>query len=405
MVFLLFFCFCSWIVFSGFIGCLVLFNYPKGNKLSNRLLAFGIFSISLNIALIGLCYFKNFYISYPQTYRLLTLIQYFTAPLFYLFIRTTLLHQKYFDKWDLLYFIPFVVHFIEFIPFYTMPTQEKINYLQYGYSNIRILTQSKNATLLPKHHHLLKTTTGLVFGILQTKLVLNNKNNINKASWNWLIKLCLIYNLSYLCNAKLIMPFQMDTNLYSIFVLGSIQCYCIFSLLKKPVLLVYTIDKPLKKNEHTSLSPNEIIDEPRKFILSPARKKMYKEKLETFVAVQKPYLIKKYSISQLANDTNIPTHHLSLLINEEYGCNYNDYINRYRINYFIENRYKNEWRTFSLEGLAYQSGFNSRNAFTTSFKKFTNESPTTFFKNKDASELVLKCEKARKRKFKNELTV
>ncbi|WP_197488938.1 helix-turn-helix domain-containing protein [Flavobacterium succinicans] len=132
---------------------------------------------------------------------------------------------------------------------------------------------------------------------------------------------------------------------------------------------------------------------------------MYKEKLETFVAVQKPYLIKKYSISQLANDTNIPTHHLSLLINEEYGCNYNDYINRYRINYFIENRYKNEWRTFSLEGLAYQSGFNSRNAFTTSFKKFTNESPTTFFKNKDASELVLKCEKARKRKFKNELTV
>jgi AraC-like DNA-binding protein len=41
---------------------------------------------------------------------------------------------------------------------------------------------------------------------------------------------------------------------------------------------------------------------------------------------------------------------------------------------------KGEWEKITLEALAYQSGFNNRNSFTLSFKKFTGQTPSEYIR-------------------------
>lgn len=105
------------------------------------------------------------------------------------------------------------------------------------------------------------------------------------------------------------------------------------------------------------------------FSLSSEKINEYKEKLESFIKSQNPFLEKGYSIRQMAADCDIPVHHLSIVINREYGLNYADFINRYRVDYILTHRYDENWRQFSLEGLAKESGFNSRSSFIKALRK------------------------------------
>ena len=97
---------------------------------------------------------------------------------------------------------------------------------------------------------------------------------------------------------------------------------------------------------------------------------------QTFSA--RPFLRQGYSIIDLSNETGIPQHHLSALLNRVYEMRFNDYLNRKRINYIIENFGDPEWEVLTLEGIAKQAGFTSPTTFFNSIKKLTGLSPSEF---------------------------
>ncbi len=75
----------------------------------------------------------------------------------------------------------------------------------------------------------------------------------------------------------------------------------------------------------------------------------------------------------------MPSHHLSYIINEMLNKNFRDWLNGYRINYFIENfRLKSDKMT--IEALASEAGFSSPATFYSAFKKEMDTSPTAYFK-------------------------
>jgi AraC-like DNA-binding protein len=96
--------------------------------------------------------------------------------------------------------------------------------------------------------------------------------------------------------------------------------------------------------------------------------------LETTKAYQNPDL----SLPQLAEGTEIPSHILSQVINEQFGLNFFDFINQYRVNEFKEKIRNPEFSHFSLLGIAFECGFNSKSAFNRVFKKLTGITPTEF---------------------------
>jgi AraC-like DNA-binding protein len=95
---------------------------------------------------------------------------------------------------------------------------------------------------------------------------------------------------------------------------------------------------------------------------------------------QKPYLKHGYSLRTMAEELNITYTYLSYIINREYGMNFNDLVNKYRIRHLQELMKDDTSHLYTLEGLAYQSGFNSRSTFYRAFYKSTGRMPSAYVK-------------------------
>lgn len=106
----------------------------------------------------------------------------------------------------------------------------------------------------------------------------------------------------------------------------------------------------------------------------------YTSRLITHISETKPYLNPDLSLRDLANQIDIHPNHLSWILNNSIGKNFNECINSYRIEAFKSIAKAPENENLTIEGLAYESGFNSKTVFNTYFKKETGLTPKQFLK-------------------------
>jgi AraC-like DNA-binding protein len=102
--------------------------------------------------------------------------------------------------------------------------------------------------------------------------------------------------------------------------------------------------------------------------------------IEHHFETAKPYLRQGYSLRDLSEDLKVTYTYLSFIINRDYGLNFNDLINRYRIDHMRRLMESPDSGRYTLEGLAYQSGFSSRSTFYRAFQKSTGQMPSAFLK-------------------------
>nr|WP_275442437.1 AraC family transcriptional regulator [Pseudoalteromonas sp. OOF1S-7] len=100
--------------------------------------------------------------------------------------------------------------------------------------------------------------------------------------------------------------------------------------------------------------------------LTPALSDYYGRKLEALIHAEQPYLDSELTLSTLAEQVGLNSHNLSQLLNEYLGTGYHDYINHWRVKHATE-LLKSTSR--SVEEIAFDSGFGTRAAFYTAFKK------------------------------------
>ena len=368
----------------GILCFVVLLVINQHQKHSNRLLGFGLLSFSFILIFNALVYIDCFYFNYPHLWRFGLPFQYLAAPFFYLYIRATLYSETKYRKWDWLIFLPAALHFIEFIPFYLKPTAEKVAYIKYVFSNPKLLQQQNEGFLPANIHLILKTSIGLVFQILEVRLLIhfykNNKIWVTKnmVVWNWLKKLTALLTIMYVF-LLLIFLFHnhIDLGNLKIAPVGIFLFFVTITLLFYPRVL-YGMHGDLS----TLVIKDEINDTNKAVVFSDFQTAEYKEKIESIIVTKKSYLIKGYTIKQLSDDCDIPIHHLSVIINREYSLSFSDFINKYRVNFVIDNKNAGKYKQFSLEGLASEAGFNSRSSFANAFKKVTCKNPSAYFKQK-----------------------
>lgn len=104
--------------------------------------------------------------------------------------------------------------------------------------------------------------------------------------------------------------------------------------------------------------------------------------LEMLMKSKKLYLESNLNLKELAKKANIPQHHITQTLNSFAKQNFYDYVNSYRINEFIQRLKNGDADNFSLLGLAFDCGFNSKSSFNRIFKKVTGFSPSEYKKNK-----------------------
>ena len=106
------------------------------------------------------------------------------------------------------------------------------------------------------------------------------------------------------------------------------------------------------------------------------------ERVEAYMNTQKPYINSKLNLVELSHHLKLPPYLLSRIINVGFSRNFFDFVNGYRVEEFKRRVEDTQFRHYSLLSIAFDVGFNSKTAFNRSFKKITNQTPSSYFKNR-----------------------
>lgn len=130
----------------------------------------------------------------------------------------------------------------------------------------------------------------------------------------------------------------------------------------------------------TSKFATEALVEERKALMEGESMQRAEEQLKVLMEEEQAFLNPNLSLRSLADQLQLNANQLSWLINSQYGLNFNGFVNQYRLAFFKELVTKASLEQFSLIGLAYESGFNSKTVFNTYFKKVEGMTPGAYIR-------------------------
>ncbi len=103
-----------------------------------------------------------------------------------------------------------------------------------------------------------------------------------------------------------------------------------------------------------------------------------KEGLEYLMKIKKIYLEHGLTLQKVADNLAVSKEHISLVINREYSMNFNDYVNRHRVEEAKRILVSPEGKDKKIMQVAIEAGFNSKNSFNSAFRKFTGKTPSAY---------------------------
>lgn len=357
------------------LGLFLLFNNSAKNRANIYL---GILVLlSLTYFVQGFMFRFDLLERFPHVIGISKLINLLIGPLTYLYVRACT--QKGFEMKPILWlhFLPFFLDVIYLSPFFMMNGAEKISYfltlIQTGD------TQMNSIELLLKSFHAV-----LYFGfafklILEYKKHLKNStSSIDYTFHTWVFVFITIHTIPPL---GVIIGFGAFSTFGNFTMMGVLLGFFIFSIAVFIAILV----KPelFHKFPHQMLIPQSVEEKKQKYEssnLQNQQKENYLKKLIQFVELNKPYLATELTLAQLSEQINIPSHHLSQVINEKLNCNFLDFINGYRIEEAKEKLADIKFNHYTIVAVAFESGFNSKSAFYAAFKKQVGVTPSSYRK-------------------------
>jgi AraC-like DNA-binding protein len=84
------------------------------------------------------------------------------------------------------------------------------------------------------------------------------------------------------------------------------------------------------------------------------------------------------SIAKISEQTQIPKHYITQVLNEHLGKNFYSFVNEYRIAEAKKMIASPQYNAWSFVAIAYECGFNSKTAFNNFFKKITGLTPSEY---------------------------
>jgi len=385
-------------LFSGVLGFLVagiLLFANKTDSLGSRLLAGFLICFSI-LAVNYTLMTTEFYLRYPHMWRAFGWASFSFAPLAYLYVRSVLEQSFKIRKWDFLFFIPALIHAIGHIPFYIKSSEEKVSFLKTVLQNPKMITLEPESWLPDGYAVPLRILVGLGASVGQFLLLRKWKKKYspeflnqeqNKGTYKWLFLFSVVNAIFWgLIALEYFFHFggQPTLNLTLLLTIsGTILFVSIYLLLQPQILYGF---KGWNKEQVPELPtlPDTVISDPepesKKTTISFEQGQEIKRSLEGHFEKNLPFRKRGYMISDLSRELNLPAYMLSAFINQEYGKNFNELINEYRVNYLvIEMRSSIDHSQYTLEALGNLAGFNSRAAFIASVKKTTGKKPSEVF--------------------------
>ena len=112
--------------------------------------------------------------------------------------------------------------------------------------------------------------------------------------------------------------------------------------------------------------------------LNTADYKKIIQKLISYMDKNKPYLNSALSLKDLEQNLHIPARNISQSIHVCLNSNFYEFVNQYRIEEVKCRLGDKSFQHLSILGLAYETGFNSKSVFNNAFKKYVGMTPKQF---------------------------
>ena len=308
------------------------------------------------------------FVSNPQL--LFTLLH---GPFLYQYVQKLVLGESSFTKKDTYHFIPFFVGLVISLIFY--------------FTNI-------DSVILLKGIAVTGAISGLLYFIIALSLLQKHKRRIKndfsyteRINLNWLLNLTIglltiwvgasvLVVLSRFCSIDL--PLTWSFTIVPVFIF-----YIGFCGIRQQIIYTTPVTEAQNKvSVSITEMPVKISDSYKKSGLQVDNMKTINARLLKSMQQDRLFLNPTLSLSALSKELNIPAHHITQTLNGYADLSFYDFVNNFRVNEFKKIVYAPENKNFSLLGIAFDCGFNSKSSFNRIFKQKTGQSPSEFQKNK-----------------------
>ncbi len=349
---------------QGFVLSLII-AFQKPTKMPHSLLGIMLFLFSLSLldfVLEESIHLFNVKFPFPLNY------DFVYGPLIYFHVKGIVSPHFKFSITSLVHLIPsFLIDVLFFILFFTYV---RFN-IEWGYAHIEKIQLSFLLISLSSFLHML---IYFVFAVrMLRKAQIKSERNASYIT-GWLKTFGIFWSLilaflGVIIPWAIIAPKGLDDHLYILhYPLGALVSICIYWLGYRYLLSYRSkINQYFNRKTNTKYSSDEIA----------RRKKQIAEALE----VDKLFKNQKLSIESLAGHLGWSEKDVSQVIREGFGTNFNELINRYRIDAFKVMIALPENKKYSIAGIAKDVGFNSKASFYRAFKKICGKTPMEFLNN------------------------
>ena len=346
--------------------------------------------ISFNAAIYLLIYY-GWIVNVPYLYKTAAPINFIIPPLAYLYVRAVLYNEKRIAIIDIWHFLPFLLFFINYLPFYLIPIAEKKVIVQAVTNNLD-LTYQYQAGLVPESYtFVIRLIQSFIYLIFQWKLIVKFKKQNEIFEIEHQIKMVLkwlkiftwvttVYFLAFIfLSLFVILNISVFNNWGAInFIPGALLSSSFF------VMSTYLLTHPgilaglpfVKYRETNSILSNDEVNKIA-FIEEDYSKEI--ENINNYFNINKPYLNSNLTLSQVSVALNIPIRELSYILNNYFNQRFTDFVNAYRLKFITDKFNESYLDNFTIESVALEAGFATKSGFYKSFKKFYKITPTEYF--------------------------
>lgn len=281
---------------------------------------------------------------------------------------------------DLLHFVPFISFFLYLIISLLFPEYS-------GRLRMDHVDRDVNPSAVFVIFLLVTAISGPVYFYVSlrkvrniSKNILNHYSTTEEINLNWLKSLIFIFGIIWSALVSIAMIHHIFHYFSMVFCTDglflSLSFFIIlvgyFGLRQKEIFTRFSMDNQVPAYDQRVKYQNIPINE--------YEIQEYMERIRTIMELKKPHLDPDLTLPALATITGLPSYQLSRVINEKFGCNFFDFINGYRVDEVKTRLTDPAFNNFSLLGIAFECGFNSKSAFNRIFKKLTGLTPSEYKK-------------------------
>ena len=365
----------SLIIFLCVVFSIFLLSGSNKKRTGNTIFVFVLISLGLSstqgIMIHQLYLNKLIYHNIPWLYYYPFTFRYLWVPLLYLFTITLTRSEFKIKKSFLLHILPFAIIFLRVLLLTLLKSPEEIRTM--------INSNQLFNSIESRFYYLIEYVQFYSYTIASLIVIHKYRRNL-KIIYSTVDHINLSW-LSFVFYGFILWKSLRLTGTILMLFIGMSPVYIPLYIITQIMFVTFLSIIFLKGLKHPkiflSINGNQLNKKYEKTLLSEELRKKYSSVLIQYMNDNKPYLDPSLNLSSLSRQLNIPSHHLSQILNDSIQQNFYYFINSYRIKESIR-LIKEGDSTKTILEILYETGFNSKSVFNSYFRKFTNMSPTQF---------------------------